>query len=162
MNSIKNIKPDKESKFKQGYYKPLNESKYIGTGPIIYRSSWEFKFASYCDNQPNIIEWSSEPFAIKYLSIYDKKIHRYYPDFYFMLYNNDLNIYEKYIVEIKPTNHLTKPTIPIKKTKKNIKNYNYLVKQYTTNLSKITALNEFAKEKGYKVLILTEKNWILK
>lgn len=160
-NSIKNIKPSTKSGFKQGYFKPINESKYIGGGPIIFRSSWERKFAIYCDNHPSIVEWSSEPFYIKYHNIYDNKLHKYYPDFYFKIINETNNT-EKYIVEVKPSSHLVKPEIPLKKTQKAIKNYNYLLKQYLTNYSKIKALNEFAQQKGYKVLLLTEKNWIIK
>ena len=160
--SIKNLKPNRKSKFKQGYFNPINESKYIGQGPIIFRSSWERKFAIYCDNHPSIVEWSSEPFSIKYLSLYDNKVHKYYPDFYFKMYNDDTKLHEKYVVEVKPSSHLEKPKLPKRKTQKAIKNYNYLIKQYTMNVSKINALKHFAQERSYKVMLLTEKNWILK
>ena len=47
--NIKNNKPRKKSKYAQGYF-PINEcKKYVGYGPIIYRSSWERKFCFYCE-----------------------------------------------------------------------------------------------------------------
>ena len=35
----------------------------------------------YFDRNENVIEWSSEEIAIPYVSPWDNKIHRYYPDF---------------------------------------------------------------------------------
>ena len=64
-----------------GTYIPNNPNKYKGTKKIIWRSSWELKFMKYCDREPNIIEWISEPFPISYYLPTDKKWHRYYPDF---------------------------------------------------------------------------------
>ena len=36
----------------------------------------------YCDNNPNILEWGSEEIIIPYKSPLDKKVHRYFPDFF--------------------------------------------------------------------------------
>ena len=80
--SIKKIKPTSKSGYKQGYYKPRFPEKYMGPGPIIYRSSWERKFCHWCDHNEDVLNWISEPFSIKYFNILDKKFHNYYPDFY--------------------------------------------------------------------------------
>ena len=39
----------------------------------------------YCDLNENILEWGSEEISIPYRSPVDKKIHRYFPDFYVKL-----------------------------------------------------------------------------
>ena len=54
---------------KKGYFKPKNYSKYKGDPTkIIYRSSWEKMFMGYLDNNPSVVEWSSEEFFIPYKS----------------------------------------------------------------------------------------------
>ena len=49
---------------------------------IIYRSLWERKFMTFCDRNPNVIEWGSEEVVIPYRSPLDGRVHRYYVDFY--------------------------------------------------------------------------------
>ena len=84
MSGIKELKPKRDSQFKQGYYIPSYPQKYeTNTKQIIYRSSWEYKLCKWLDLTPEVIEWASEPGAIKYFYTLDKKIHTYYPDFYF-------------------------------------------------------------------------------
>ena len=61
-----------------GTYTPIHRNKYKGNKKIVWRSSWELKFMKYCDRNPNVIEWSSEPFAIRYYLPIDKK---WYPPF---------------------------------------------------------------------------------
>ena len=102
--SIKNLKPSGNSGFIQGYYNPINPDKYIGPTPIIYRSSWERKFCIMCDNRDDVIKWSSEPVEIKYMWSFDKREHRYYPDFY--MKTRGLEGEEEFLVEIKPTQKL--------------------------------------------------------
>ena len=67
----------------KGKYKPKYRSKYKGDPTkIIYRSLWERRFMVYCDENPSIIKWASEEVIIPYRSPLDKRIHRYYPDFW--------------------------------------------------------------------------------
>ncbi len=93
----------KKGRFKRGFYKPLNEDKYIPThnkmsdGVPEYRSSWELKFMQWLDNNPEIIKWASEPFSIAYYSTEDQRIRNYFPDFYMEYIDG-----RKIIVEIKP------------------------------------------------------------
>ena len=78
---IKKLKPN--GKWKSGKYYPTNSEKYIGDiHNIIYRSSWEQRFCQYCDINPNITKWSSEPTDIPYWSPIDKKEHKYFVDYY--------------------------------------------------------------------------------
>ena len=159
--SIKNLKPNKDSKYQQGYFSPLNPIKYIGKYPIIFRSGWERKFAIYCDNNPNIVEWASEPFCIQYTNILDQSEHRYYPDFLIRVKtkrDEDDYIMESYIIEIKPSKQLKKPEPPLKRKGKAVSNYKSALKMYLTNLSKVKYMQEYAHQHNMKFALLTEEN----
>ena len=46
-----NARPNQTSKYTQGYYELINESKYISNpNQIIYRSSLELKFCKFLDD----------------------------------------------------------------------------------------------------------------
>ena len=47
-------------------FHPVNKEKYCGSFPIIMRSSWETKFAMFCDKSPSVIKWGSESTIVKY------------------------------------------------------------------------------------------------
>jgi len=149
--SIKNNKPKRNSGFKQGYY-PINEcKKYAGRGPIIYRSSWEYKFCKYCESTSAVTNWVSEPFEIKYINSLDGRWHKYYADFLIKMDNGD-----RYLIEIKPKAQLQKPNPPKRKTKKAVKNYKYAYEMYVTNMCKIQYAEDFCAKKGIKFKIITE------
>ena len=96
---IKKLKPN--GNWQSGKYTPVNPSKYIGdTYNIIYRSSWERKFCQYCDINPNITKWSSEPTGIPYWSPIDKKEHQYFVDYYIQVKKGE--VLENWLIEIKP------------------------------------------------------------
>ena len=102
----------------KGRYTPKNPKKYRGDyHNIIYRSLWERKFMVYCDNSDNILEWGSEEIIIPYLSPWDGKIHRYFPDFYIKVKQSSGGI-KKFIIEVKPKNQTRPPKPVTKKTKK--------------------------------------------
>lgn len=152
--SIKNIKPER-GQFKQGFYQEIND-KHVGPRPIIYRSSWEYKFMVYCDKNDDVIQWGSEPMKIKYYNPLTKKNHNYYPDFYMKVRKKD-GTEKKYIVEIKPSAQLKKPKQPKRVTEKALSNYNYAVNQFTKNLFKAEAAKKVAESLGMEYIILTEK-----
>jgi hypothetical protein len=156
--SIKKLRPNVNSGFKQGYYKPKNPQKYKGSFPIIYRSSWERKFCHWCDHNENVVFWMSEPFSIDYFNLLDKRIHKYYPDFYIRIkkVENDTEIFENIVVEIKPKSQLQKPSEPKRKTQKAMQNYKTGYETYVRNLCKADALNKAAKNGNFKVMLLTE------
>jgi hypothetical protein len=153
--SIKKLKPTKNSGFNQGYFNPTNPQKYVGPLPIIYRSSWEYKFMIWCDVNDKVEQWSSEPVEIKYWSRKDSKDHKYYPDFYFKQLKQD-GTYEEYLVEIKPKNQITKPNIPTKNSKKAIDSYRFLAEQYIKNMDKYKAAKIYSEGRGWKFIVLTE------
>ena len=85
-----------------GTYKPVNPKKYRGNpNQVIYRSLWERKLMVYCDNNDAVLEWGSEEVIIPYLSPWDGKLHRYFPDFY-MKVNQANGTIKKFIIEVKP------------------------------------------------------------
>lgn len=151
--SIKNVKPS--SRYRGGKYTPINEKKYVGHGPIIYRSGWEKKYCLYCDNNEDIISWSSEPVAIDYYYPWDKKWHKYYPDFWIKVKTTSGSIKE-YLIEIKPKSSTKLPKAPKRNTAKSVKNYKYAVKTYIKNLSKAKAAKKFAAERKMQFIIITE------
>lgn len=138
----------------KGRYRVLNPSKYKGNlSEIVYRSSWELKFMTWCDRNASVLEWGSETVVIPYKSPVDNKLHRYFVDFYVKIKNKENKI-TKYLVEIKPEKFTKPPEIPKRQTKKFIQE----VFQYGTNQAKWKAANEFCQDRGMKFLVLTEND----
>ena len=139
-------------KFKQGKFVPKNASKYEGNvSNIVYRSSWEYRFMLYLDNQPEIIKWSSEEFFIPYFFEVDNKMHKYYPDFYFTKKDGS-----KYLIEIKPMKDCEVKT-PKKMTEKAKVNYINNVVTVAKNEAKWNAARVFCEINNVRFMILTEK-----
>lgn len=136
-----------------GRFIPTNKSKYAGNSrEIIYRSSYELKFMKWCDTNPSIIEWSSEEISIPYRSPLDNRVHRYYPDFYIKVKEQNNNI-KKYLIEVKPHRFTQEPKIPKRKTQRFINE----VKQWGTNLAKWQSAKEYCIDRGWDFKIITEK-----
>ena len=96
----------------KGRYTPANPKKYKGNSRnIVYRSLWERKFMVYCDTSKNILEWGSEEIIIPYLSPWDGRIHRYFPDFYIKVKQHDGGV-KKMIIEVKPKIQCKPPKQP--------------------------------------------------
>ncbi|BCU93477.1 MAG: hypothetical protein CM15mV2_0910 [uncultured marine virus] len=68
----------------------------------------------YCDKNSNILEWGSEETIIPYRSPLDQRIHRYFPDFYIKVRDNDGKA-KKYIIEIKPKKQCIEPKVQKRK-----------------------------------------------
>ena len=100
------------SKFQRGFYKVINEEKYIqpidktmNSGVLPeYRSSWEKHFMRYCDLSDKIKSWGTEPFPIKYISPKDNQVHRYFVDFVLIMEDGS-----KHLIEIKPKSQMKMP-----------------------------------------------------
>lgn len=136
-------------KYKQGIYKPTNPEKFLGE-VAIYRSGLELKFMTFCDNNPNVIKWGSENFIIPYKHP-DGKIHRYFVDNFVLIKEGDK--LTRYLVEIKPSKHTKPPESKYRKKKYVL----YEQAQYAINQCKWEACKQYCDKKGYKFLILTEK-----
>ena len=107
MPDIKKVKPNGE--YKSGKYDPKNPDKYIGDiHNIIFRSSWEYRFCTYCDTNEAILKWSSEPVVIPYYNPLDKKDHNYNVDFYIKVLKED-NTEQEWLIEIKQEKQTQKP-----------------------------------------------------
>lgn len=138
----------------KGKYRLINPQKYKGNiYEIVYRSSWELKFMKWCDYNDSILEWGSETVVIPYKSPIDNKVHRYFVDFYIKTITKDKQI-KKYLIEIKPEKFTKPPEIPKVQTKKFIQE----VFNYGVNQSKWKQADLFCQEKGWKFLVLTEKD----
>jgi len=136
----------------KGKYRIKNLQKYVGDPTnVTYRSLWERKFMKYCEENPNIIQWSSEEIMIPYRSPIDKKIHRYFPDFWIKIQRNDKKI-ECVIIEIKPKIQTVPPLKKSKTTKKFISE----VYTYGVNEAKWTAAKEYCADRNWKFEIITE------
>ena len=138
--------------FKQGKFQPKNTFKYKGNiTNIVYRSSWEYRFMLYLDNQPEITEWSSEEFFIPYFFEVDNKMHKYYPDFYFVKRDGS-----KYLIEIKPMKDCEVKQ-PKKMTEKAKANYMRNIITVAQNESKWKAARAFCEINNIRFMVLTEK-----
>ena len=142
---IKSLKPRKNGRFQQGYINPNNCKKLfesVKNQPIIYRSSWERRFISWCENCKKVKYWGSECICIKYHNPVDQKQHRYYPDFVVQLEDGTVMI-----VEIKPKNQTQIPDCE----------NSWASKTYAVNSAKWSEIKKMCDSKGYKFCILTEK-----
>jgi hypothetical protein len=138
----------------KGKFRPKNPGKYRGdVTNIVYRSLWELRFMKWCDLNPSIQEWGSEIVIVPYVSPIDKKVHRYFVDFYIKV-KTKAGSTEKYLIEIKPERFTKPPVIPQRKTKKFIDE----VFQYGINEAKWKAAFEFCQDRNMKFMILTEKD----
>ena len=136
----------------KGKYQPSFPKKYKGNpSNIVYRSLWERKFMVYCDKNENILGWGSEEIALPYRSPIDNRVHKYYPDFYIKVKENNGRI-KKMIVEIKPFKQCVEPKVQQKKTK----SYIYEVTEYAKNQAKWKAAREFCEDRQWEFKVLTE------
>lgn len=137
-----------------GKYIPKNPNKYLGDPTNIwYRSLWERRVMVHLDDNPNVIEWSSEEIIIPYLSPVDNRWHRYFPDF-LVKARNKLGITETIIIEVKPE----KQSIPPPLKKRITKQYIQEVVTYGINEAKWKAAVEYCKNKNWTFKVITEKN----
>lgn len=134
--------------FHKRRYIPVFPEKYTGDPTnIIMRSSWETKFACWCDKNPNIIKWNSEETVIPYRCPTDDKIHRYFVDF-----KITTSACKTYLVEVKPLKQTQPPEYPGRRTQR------YLVESLTfmKNQAKWQAADSYAKDRGWEFKIITE------
>ena len=94
------------SKYANGKYTIKNPEKYIGKKSPTYRSSWEFTFCSFCDNNPAVINWASEAIQIPYYNPVSGKQTIYVPDF-LIVYSDKNQRKHTELVEIKPSSQTT-------------------------------------------------------
>ena len=137
----------------KGRYTPKNPKKYRGDyHNIIYRSLWERKFMVYCDNSDNILEWGCEEIIIPYISPWDSKVHRYFPDFYIKVKQSSGDL-KKFIIEVKPKKQTRPPKPVVRKTKRWINE----VRTFGVNEAKWKHATKWCKDNDMEFKILTEE-----
>jgi hypothetical protein len=133
-------------RFSQGVYKIKNPEKYVGGRMPTYRSSWEFTFMTFCDNNPSIQQWSSEPLKIPYRDPLTGKQTVYVPDFLIIYLDKNMKKHAE-LVEIKPANQTLKERVG--------KNpYNQA--QFVKNQAKWAAASNWCKQNGVGFRVLNE------
>lgn len=136
------------SRFAQGKYNIKYPEKYVGTKQPTYRSSWEFAFMKFCDESPSIQRWASEAIQIPYRNPLSGKQTIYVPDF-FIQYTDKKGKNHVEVIEVKPENQALK-----EKTGRSKANQAHWI----LNQAKWEAANAWAKQKGIKFRIITEKD----
>jgi len=139
--------------YNQGIFKPVNESKYRGSTPVVYRSGLELNFYRWCDRNDKVLQWGSESVVVPYLSPKDGRMHRYFVDGVLVLKTPKGP--KKFLVEIKPDKQTRAPTTSGRKSKKNLL---YEQIQWAVNQSKWESAGNWCKKNGFQFVILTEKD----
>lgn len=131
----------------KGSYKVRNPGKYEGDfKKVIYRSLWERQCFRWCDENTQVLHWSSEEVVVPYYLPLDKKYHRYFVD---IKYTTAAGTF---LVEIKPKAQ----TLPPKKPSRQTKRYLEEARTYVKNQCKWKAASEYASDKNWKFVIWTE------
>jgi len=133
-------------KFAQSIYQVKNPEKYVGTKLPYCRSSWETTFCMFCDNNPSIQQWASEPVKIPYRDPLTGKATVYVPDFLISYIDKNMKTHAE-LIEIKPANQML-----IEKVGKNP----YNQAQYVKNMAKWAAANKWAQQQGLKFRVINE------
>jgi hypothetical protein len=94
------------AKYASGKYTVKNPAKYVGKRTPSYRSSWEFAFMSFCDNNPAVLNWASESITIPYFNPVSGKQTIYVPDF-LVVYVDANQRQHTELVEVKPSTEVT-------------------------------------------------------
>ena len=94
------------AKYANGKFTVKNPEKYMGKGVPTYRSSWEFAFMQFCDNNPAIINWTSESVKIPYFNPVSGKQTIYIPDFLIVYVDANKKQHVE-VIEIKPSTETT-------------------------------------------------------
>ena len=94
----------------------------------------------------------SEEVIVPYISPWDGKLHRYFPDFYMKVKQSN-GTTKKFIIEVKPK-YQTKP--PVKNPKRKTKKWYKDVEAWGINSAKWKSANQYCEDKGMEFKILTE------
>lgn len=94
------------AKYSQGKYQVKNPEKYVGKGMPTYRSSWEFAFMNFCDDNPAVLQWASEAIHVNYRNPFTGKNTIYVPDF-LIIYLDKNGKRHGEVIEVKPSSQTT-------------------------------------------------------
>ena len=106
----------------------------------------------YCDTNDSIIEWGSEEVIIPYISPWDGKVHRYFPDFYIKVRQKGGTL-KKFIIEVKPKKQCKPPN---KAPKKKTRRWYNEVKTWGINEAKWQSATKWCEDNNMQFQILNE------
>ena len=136
------------SRFASGKFNPKFPNKYVGTRIPTYRSSWEFTFMRFCDENPHVETQASEAIRIPYRHPMTGKYTVYVPDF-FIAYANKGGKKIVELIEVKPENQTLK-----EKTGRSRANQ----LAWVVNQAKWEAARAWCKQKGIFFRVITEND----
>lgn len=133
-------------KFSKGVYTVRNPEKYVGGKLPTYRSSWEYTFMSFCDNNPSVQQWSSEPVKIPYRDPLTGKQTVYVPDFLIVYIDRNQRRHAE-MIEIKPAKQAV-----LERVGKNP----YDQAQFVKNQAKWASAAQWCRQQGIHFRIVSE------
>jgi hypothetical protein len=133
------------AKYANGKFTIKNAEKYIGKRVPTYRSSWEFAFMNFCDNNPAVTQWASESIQIPYFNPVLGRQTIYVPDF--VIVYQDVNKRQHVeVVEIKPLAQVTMESAKSLKDKYSV----------AINMAKWAAADAWCKANNMRFRVVTE------
>ena len=136
------------SKYAQGKFQLLNPQKYVGNKTPTYRSSWEFTFMTFCDNNPSVLQWASEAVHINYRNPLTGKNTVYVPDFLVVYVDKDQKKHAE-LWEIKPRNQTVLEAVGKNK---------YNQAHYIKNMAKWQVARQWAAKHGLLFRVINEED----
>lgn len=135
------------AKYANGKFQIKNIDKYVGKKLPTYRSGWEFTFMQFCDNNPAIINWASEPFMIPYRNPFTGKNTIYVPDFMIVYVDRNQQKHAE-VVEVKPRKEVSMESAKSQRDKA----------AAALNAAKWTAAKAWCAQQGLHFRIVTEED----
>lgn len=133
----------------RGKYQVRNIGKYKGDfRNVCFRSLWERQCFRFCDDNNDIVEWSSESVIVPYICPTDNRPHRYFVDLKIKFSSG-----KTYLIEIKPKKETLPPKVPKRKTVRFIQE----VMTYAKNQAKWKYADAYAKDRGMTFEVWTEE-----
>jgi hypothetical protein len=136
------------SKFARGKFTMKHPQKYVGTKIPTYRSSWEWSFMNFCDNNENVQKWASEAIQIPYRDPLTGRQTVYVPDFFIQYMDKNQRILVE-LIEIKPASQTILERVGKSK-------HNQM--QFIKNQAKWAAAGLWCKQQGIKFRIVNEND----
>ena len=136
------------SKFARGKFSMKRPEKYVGNKMPTYRSSWEWSFMNFCDNNDSVVKWASEAIQIPYVDPLTERHTVYVPDF-FIQYVDKHGRMQLELIEIKPASQTV-----LERVGKSAHNQSQFIK----NQAKWAAAGNWCKQQGLVFRILNEND----
>jgi hypothetical protein len=133
------------AKYANGKFTVKNPEKYMGKKTPTYRSSWEFAFMNFCDNNPAVLNWTSESVKIPYFNPVSGKNTIYVPDFLIVYVDANQKQHTE-VVEVKPSTETTMESARSYRDKLSV----------AINMAKWAAADAWARANNMRFRVITE------